>query len=203
MLSARSIGKLHFAATERSELTNEVVDQMGCGSSIVTVEVVTPNAPLGPSTQTFNPGQTLTDLLATGENIQWYENPTSTGRMLEVPLPLSTPLVDSTTYYASQTINGAESTTRLPVTVTLSLGIANNAFRNFNFYPNPVEHYLSISNSQNIDELKVFNLLGQTVLSIPINKSSSQIDLLGLNSGIYLVKVISGNAAKTFRIIKQ
>ena len=50
------------------------------------------------------------DLIVTGSNIQWYANATG-----GTPLALSTALVDGTTYYASQTVSGCESDTRLVV----------------------------------------------------------------------------------------
>jgi hypothetical protein len=50
-----------------------------------------------------------------GSNIQWYS--ASTGGS---PLATSTALVNGTTYYASQTVNGVESATRLATTATVS-----------------------------------------------------------------------------------
>jgi hypothetical protein len=58
---------------------------------------------------------TVADLHATGTGIKWYL--TSTGG---TALETSTLLVNNTHYYASQTINGVESTTRLDVLVTMS-----------------------------------------------------------------------------------
>lgn len=56
---------------------------------------------------------TLNNIAITGQNIQWYD--TSTGGNL---LPNTTHLQNGTTYYASQSINGCEST-RVPVLVTV------------------------------------------------------------------------------------
>jgi hypothetical protein len=57
-------------------------------------------------------------------------------------LPLTTVIVDGTTYYASQTINGIESIERPAVTVKSgTLGI-DEAFKNFSYYPNPVKTVL-------------------------------------------------------------
>jgi len=58
----------------------------------------------------------VSDLTTTsGSNIKWYA--ASTGGS---PLATSTLLVNGTTYYASQTVNGVESATRLAVTATVS-----------------------------------------------------------------------------------
>jgi hypothetical protein len=59
---------------------------------------------------------TVADLTTTsGSNIKWYS--ASTGGSA---LATSTVLVNGTTYYASQTINGVESATRLAVTATVA-----------------------------------------------------------------------------------
>lgn len=74
-----------------------------------------PVAPTGAANQTLCNGATLAQLTVTGTAIQWYAGPTG-GSVL----PSNTTLVNGTTYYASQTVNGLESTNRLAVTVTLN-----------------------------------------------------------------------------------
>ena len=60
-------------------------------------------------------GPTLANMVVTGTGIQWYTAATA-GSLL----PSSTALVNGTTYYASQTVNGVESATRLAVTATVN-----------------------------------------------------------------------------------
>ena len=71
-------------------------------------------APTGDTIQSFNSG-TIANLVVNGSNLIWYDAP-SGGTVL----PSSEILVDGTSYYASQTISGCESSTRLNVKVTLS-----------------------------------------------------------------------------------
>jgi gliding motility-associated-like protein len=73
-----------------------------------------PAAPTGATAQTLcsSPAPTIASLTATGTAIQWYT--AATGGSL---VASSTALVDGNTYYASQTVNGCESITRLEVTV--------------------------------------------------------------------------------------
>ena len=92
----------------------------GCESDTrlaVTANVSDPAAPTGASPQSFcsidNP--TVADLSATGTAIQWYAAATG-----GAPLAGGTALVDGTTYYASQTVGGCESDTRLAVTANVS-----------------------------------------------------------------------------------
>ncbi len=79
----------------------------------ITVNSTTP-APTGTATQVFcvTPAPTVASLTATGTAVQWYAAATGGS-----PLASTTALVDGTIYYASQAINGCESTTRLAVTV--------------------------------------------------------------------------------------
>lgn len=77
--------------------------------------VTPPAAPTGSASQTLCSGATVAQLTATGTAIQWYAAPSGGS-----PLPTNTVVVSGSTYYASQTVNGLESTTRLAVTVSLN-----------------------------------------------------------------------------------
>ena len=74
-----------------------------------------PAAPTGAANQTLCAGATVSQLSATGTAIQWYAAPTG-----GTPLASNTVMVNGTTYYATQTVNGLESTNRLAVTITLN-----------------------------------------------------------------------------------
>jgi hypothetical protein len=73
-----------------------------------------PSAPTGAANQTFCTGATIAQLSANGTSIQWYSNPAG-----GMPLASNTLLVNANTYYATQTINGLESSDRLEVAVSL------------------------------------------------------------------------------------
>ena len=60
-------------------------------------------------------GLTLANIVVTGTGIKWYA--AATGGSV---LASNTALVNGTTYYASQTVNGVESTARLAVTATVN-----------------------------------------------------------------------------------
>lgn len=74
-----------------------------------------PAAPTGAANQTFCSGATLAQVSVTGSTIQWYATP-SGGSLL----PSNTVLANGTTYYATQTVNGLESTNRLAVSITIN-----------------------------------------------------------------------------------
>jgi hypothetical protein len=90
----------------------------GCESVSRTPVVVTintnPSAPTGNATQTLCSGATVAELSATGTAIQWYV--ASSGGSA---LATNTALVNSSTYYASQTTNSCESSTRFAATAAI------------------------------------------------------------------------------------
>jgi len=111
----------------------------GCESNTrlaVAVTISNPAAPTGNATQTFcaSANPTIASLLATGTAIQWYAAATG-----GAPLAPATALVNATTYYASQTIAGCESNSRLAVAVTVSNPAAptGNATQTFCASANP------------------------------------------------------------------
>lgn len=172
-----------------------------------------PLAPTGEVNQDFTAGQTLINLNITGQNIQWYSNqnvgaPTNSNskKILTTnsSLPSDTLLVDGKTYFASQTINGYESSFRLPITVhQVSLNTKDFDFYNLNYYPNPIENLLSISNQSKIEKVEVFDFLGQNIFSKKIDDTKIEINFSNYNSGIYFMKIFSENNYKTIKLIKK
>jgi len=71
--------------------------------------------PTGNSPQIFCNGATVSDLVATGSTIKWYS--TASGG---TPLLATTPLINGMTYYATQTVSGCQSNTRLAVQATVN-----------------------------------------------------------------------------------
>lgn len=90
----------------------------GCESDriAVLISILNTPAPTGPSPQTFCIAQapSLDNLVVNGTSVQFYDSLTN-GNLL----PNLTLLVDGTTYYASQTLNGCESIQRLPIDVVV------------------------------------------------------------------------------------
>ena len=86
------------------------------GMSTATFSLIPPPAaPSGSANQAFCGGATLSQLIANGSNIKWYS--VATGGSV---LSNSIVLINGSTYYASQTVNGQESVNRLAVTTTVT-----------------------------------------------------------------------------------
>jgi hypothetical protein len=174
----------------------------GCESTRteVLVTVSTVPAPTGAATQSLSSLLTLGDIVVSGTNIVWYASDAN-ATSGTYPIP-STQLLANTTYYATQTVNGCTSSTSLAVTITT---LANQDFdmTQFTLYPNPVIDLLNISYSQDMTSVKIFNMVGQQLLSKQINSNSTQIDMSGYANGAYFIQVTTENAMKTVRVIKK
>jgi len=144
---------------------------------------------------------TIEDLVVVGTGIKWFASEADALANIN-QLPVGSLITDGTTYYAVSSA-GTCNSAALAVTanVTLSVGGFDNA--SFNYYPNPVTDVLTVSYSNAISEIVVYNLLGQQVLIAKPNATQTQVDLSGLNTGTYMVKVTSDEVTKTVKVVKN
>jgi hypothetical protein len=174
----------------------------GCESprTAVSVTVTSVPAPTGAATQSLSSLLTLGDIVVTGSNITWYASAADAASGTN-PLA-STQLLANTTYYATQTINGCRSAASLAVTITT---LANQDFdmTQFTYYPNPVIDLLNITYSQDMTSVKVFNMIGQQLMSKQVNSNTIQVDMSSYANGAYFIQVTTENAMKTVRVIKK
>ncbi|NMH87549.1 gliding motility-associated C-terminal domain-containing protein [Flavivirga algicola] len=106
------------------------VDAIGiCDDPDVTVSIIIndTSVPTATASQAFCDAASITDLVATGTTIQWYDDATGGS-----PLDGTTALIDGETYYATQTnaTTGCESSIRTEVIATIyqspNAGVANS-----------------------------------------------------------------------------
>lgn len=83
------------------------------------------------------------------------------------------------------------------------LGISENQLEGFSFYPNPVTNKISLSAKAQIDEVNIFNLLGQKVYAENPNASLRSIDLSFLQTGLYVMRVSSEGKTASYKIVKN
>ena len=71
--------------------------------------------------------------------------------------------------------------------------------------PNPATDQITIEFSQGISDggIEVFNLLGKRVYASAVNAQTKNLDISDWASGVYLVKISSGNNSKIERFIKK
>ncbi len=91
-------------------------------------------------------------------------------------------------------------------TTTIANSLANNDFdfsKYFNIYPNPAKNILNFETKSDlvISSLSIYNTLGQLVQII--TSPNKTIDVSGLKSGNYFIKIISDKGTNTTKIIKE
>jgi hypothetical protein len=192
-----------FTATLPGLYTVRVTGFGGCTAVSAEFQVfqIPVPPPVGNPSQNFTQGQTLADIVIAGSNIQWYDG---LGRNITAnPLPLTTPLVNGMTYYASQTINGHESPDRLAVTVSVTLATIGFNGIDLQFGPNPVSCQLYLKSSQILSEVAIVNLVGQQVFSQLMDQKELTIDMSAYQPGTYFVKARSQDKQQYFKVIKN
>ncbi|WP_026976492.1 T9SS type A sorting domain-containing protein [Flavobacterium tegetincola] len=165
-------------------------------SAVLTVEAVM--APTGVATQDFTTGQTLANFAVVGQNIIWYS--AATGGTV---LPASTVLVMGITYYASQTISGCESTVRLAVTAGVDLKTPGFEMTKLSYYPNPVQNQLTVEYSDAIQNVQLYNMLGQLVYNKATNASKVIVEMTDLTAGNYILKLTANGNVQSVKVIKE
>jgi hypothetical protein len=171
-----------------------------CESERVPVTVTVnaaPNAPTGEADQLFNLGETLADLVVNAEGILvWYADAEGT-----IVLDENTELVDETTYYVSQIVDGCESEL-FAITVHLIMSVDETLSKSFQVYPNPVKDILFIHSKKNIDSVEILDLTGR-LISKTQSINNKQLDVRMLSQGTYVLKITSGAEVHNIKIIKQ
>ncbi|MNJ97981.1 hypothetical protein D3C87_157390 [compost metagenome] len=175
----------------------------GCESlrKMINVVVNVTDAPDGVTEQLFTENVTIADLEAEGENITWYSSEDDAIAGIN-PLPDDMELVSGKTYYATQTIDGCESNTVLPVTVTITLSIDEIERFSFTYYPNPVINELHIVSPTTITNVTVYSLSGQEVINQKWNKQEGILDMSSLAAEVYMVKINFGKIEKVVKVIR-
>lgn len=86
---------------------------------------------------------------------------------------------------------------------TYSLSLESEIKSDFLYYPNPVTNALTLKAQQNIQDVAVFNMLGQEVFKTVLGSLECEIDMTNFKSGIYFVQVGFENAKEIIRILKN
>jgi serine protease AprX len=86
-----------------------------------------------------------------------------------------------------------------------TLGVEEEAFSTFSFYPNPVKDELKFNVPVDSNNLKItiYTSLGQEVHTLKLSQGVSTVNVANLSSGIYVMKVSAERHSKTFKFIKE
>ena len=90
--------------------------------------------------------------------------------------------------------------------VTADAALSTDEFDNpavFTLYPNPVKNTLTLNAQNNIEDVRMYNMLGQEVMNAQPQAVDSDIDMSSLETGTYFVQVTIASITKTVRVVKQ
>lgn len=82
-------------------------------------------------------------------------------------------------------------------------GLNESVFEGLSVHPNPTEDELRISTDEPIEEVLLYNIVGQLVLRKYSNSSIARLDLRGLKGGVYVLQLRNDKNFKSIRIIKK
>ncbi|WP_433814018.1 choice-of-anchor J domain-containing protein [Flavobacterium johnsoniae] len=86
---------------------------------------------------------------------------------------------------------------------TPALGIDENNFTNFKFYPNPVENVLHLESNSILSKVEIYTLNGQLLFQENYLDSKISIDFKNYAVGLYLLVVTQDDKKETFKVIKK
>jgi hypothetical protein len=206
-------------------------NENGCESARTAVDVTISDPAVisvQPKNQTFVGNQSVTFTVTATDvtSYQWEVSPDGTNwhpldDFNEITYPdvaISGAHSNSLTYsgndfsfiteYKFRVVLNAEacSVTSNEVTATIkdtTLGTSSFEDINFSYYPNPTQGILNITNSKDIQQVTVINMLGNLVLETKQNSNNVKVDLSSLATGNYLVQVKTNEGIKTIKIVKK
>lgn len=88
------------------------------------------------------------------------------------------------------------------ITCTGTLGITDNDYIDFLYYPNPSNGRVTMSCNTQITNVKVYNIEGRLLFEQKKNELSTSVDISQFATGTYFFKVKIGDFEKNFKILK-
>ncbi|MEP1854639.1 T9SS type A sorting domain-containing protein, partial [Nonlabens ulvanivorans] len=95
--------------------------------------------------------------------------------------------------------NEAIITNTATTTIVQTLSNSDQEFLNISLYPNPVADIVQLQTSEKIDFAVIMNLQGQLL----IETTDKDINVSNLDTGVYFIRVTSGNKSQVLKFIKK
>lgn len=86
---------------------------------------------------------------------------------------------------------------------TKTLSNDKNSIEGFTYGPNPTKGELRLKAKVILEKATIYNILGKQIISVNGESKEMKLDFSNFSSGIYLVKVQSGETTQTFRIVNM
>lgn len=84
---------------------------------------------------------------------------------------------------------------------TSLLGMGSTSYQEFKVFPNPASNFIEFTGTKEVYCVTIYNMIGQTVMTITPAKNSQRIDITGIASGSYLVTFDLGAQQESRKII--
>ncbi len=84
-----------------------------------------------------------------------------------------------------------------------AVGVESTKSENVNIYPNPSNEILNISADKNIENVVIYNSIGQVVLSTQVSANVAKINIAELANGLYTVKTVINGVDTFSKIVKE
>lgn len=219
--------------TDPDDGTNKVLQIVGNGSAWDNAQVTFPNpldlSDDNNNTMRFRMRSTTADVSEVNKHIVKFENPTSGGDVQVVfstvgqnwtdvkadfPGGLSSYgkiviMVDWGNNTADPDQSSADQTETYLVDDIMAPGATVLSIDDFKVnklqvYPNPTQSSWNISTqSQKIEAIEVFDVLGKKVWSVSPNTTETQIDGTNLKSGLYFAQIKTPNNIESIKLVKK
>ncbi len=176
----------------------------GCiGNASVNVTVnPKPNVMISASRNIICTGETTTLMSSGATSYQWQGGTNPTSGSVVTTFPNQNP-----SYTVTGTDNlGCVNSTVLSLTVSLCTKTGASATNNFELTasPNPTYGDFEIRTNSALDKtIKLYDINGQTVLSLKSIKETTKIEITDLPNGVYYLTVSSSAGSSNSKIIKQ
>ena len=152
------------------------------------------SSPAGVSSVTFYtaPDQSSneTDLV----HVDYYQNQCLPGTSATIPV------IGGETYYCFVVNTGGGTDI---VFDNCQLGTASNEIEGFVYSPNPTSQRVNLASVQNIQTVVLYNILGQKLINLNVDATTTQLDVAHLAAGAYLMEVTVDGQKGVYKLIKQ
>jgi len=101
--------------------------------------------------------------------------------------------------------NGCDTTDKSSLLIQVQTDIVEKTeYKGMNIFPNPTSDKLTIQSlNGNLEEIKIFDVVGKEVKRLKVNTTESVLDLSNLQNGLYIIWVNTENGIVTAKILKK
>jgi hypothetical protein len=85
----------------------------------------------------------------------------------------------------------------------VTIGLEDSKLNKAKIFPNPGTNNFSLESATSIQEVKVYNVAGNLVLSQAVNSLTTDINTSNLSQGIYIIHVAKEEGVEVLRWVKQ